>query len=287
MSIQLSPALERNRPLVERVLRANQVVEPLLRQHSQTASGYWDFRRDRRGRDLLNLAISDPWGYASGDFAPDELENPGAFHRRVYALIREMLNPAPRGTDRARIEIRDAFVTTDQLEDFRRRLEHLPGLEGAGLKLHNQVRFAPNRPDAFLLTDFAIEVNRDRAEDVRRVIQESGFHPREDAPILQRAGVRDAVKQLVERHRAEGQAAPRFAICFRTQDTEDIHLLEVTDDLEEMSDSSLEGVGFNANASIPGARTVVIYLTHPNDLRRAHQSRPEHRFFETSRRSRP
>jgi len=279
MSVQISPTLEDNQPLADRVRRANRVVEPLLRQHSQTASGLWDLTRDEHNRDLLNLAISDPWGYASANFAPQELENDQILHRRVYDLIGEVINPTRRGPERERIEIRDAFVSTQQLERFRMQLGQLPDLPGSGLQLHNQVRFNPNRPDQFLLTDFAVEVDRNRADEVRRVIQDSGFRLREDAPLLGQPDVRQAVKRLVEQHRNEGQAVPSFAVCFRVYERENIHLLEVADDVEEMGDGSLEGVGFNAGRSVPGARTLVIYLTHPNDLRLAFVRQPDHVFF--------
>jgi hypothetical protein len=283
MSVQISPTLEANQPLANRVRRANRVVESLLRESSQTASALWDLTHDERDRDLLNLAISDPWGSASASFAPEELDNDQTIHRRVHDLIGEMVNPTRRGTEKERIEIRDAFVSTEQLEQFRLRLGQLPDLPGSGLQLHNQVRFVPNRPDMFLLTDFAVEVDRNRSDEVRRVIQDSGFRLREDAPLLGQPDVREAVKRLVEQHRNEGQAAPLFAVCVRIHERENIHLVEVADDVEEMEDGSLEGVGFNAGRSVPGARTLVIYLTHPNDLRLAFERQADHIFFRNLR----
>jgi hypothetical protein len=46
-----------------------------------------------------------------------------------------------------------------------------------------------------------------------------------------------------------------------------------------MGDGSLDGVGFNAGTSVPGARTLVIYLIHPNDLLLAFERQPDHVFF--------
>jgi hypothetical protein len=279
MSIQVSPEIEANSGFVERVRSANRLIEPLLRRHSQTASGYWDYWRDEHGQDLLSLAIFDAWGYASTDFAPRELDRNGELRPRITDLIGEMLNPAREGSRRERIEIRDAFVTEEDLENFRMALGNLSDLQGAGLKLNNRVRFVPNRPDRFLLTDFAVEVNGDRADEVRQVIQRSKSRLREDAPLLTQADIRESVKRLVEKHRKERQAVPRFAICFRIHDREDIHLLEIADDVEEMQDGALEGVGFNANGSIPGAKSLVLYLIHPNDLRLSHERQPDHIFF--------
>lgn len=59
MSVQMSPTLEANQTQADRVRRANGVVEPLLRQHSQTASGLWDLTRDEHGRDLLMSQLPD------------------------------------------------------------------------------------------------------------------------------------------------------------------------------------------------------------------------------------
>src|SRR5260370_28160065 len=201
MSIQISPSVEANRAIAERVRRANRQIEPLLRQHSQTAKGYWDVWQDEHGRELLNLAISDPWGYASADFDPGELDNQGQVQRRVYDLIGWMINPIRQQPRRERVEVRDRFVTTEQLESFRLRLGELPNLLDAGIQLHNQVWFLPNRPNGFLLTDFALDVNSDRANEVRQVIQNCGFLLRDDAPLLRQPDIRAASKNLVDNHR--------------------------------------------------------------------------------------
>jgi hypothetical protein len=55
--------------------------------------------------------------------------------------------------------------------------------------------------------------------------------------------------------------------------------VEIADEAAEMEDAALEGIGMSAGASIPGARSMVLYLTSPNDLRRAFRANPDHPFF--------
>ena len=66
---------------------------PMLLEHSQTARALWDLGRDKQARDVLMLVLTDPWGSAAGDFAPDELRNAGNLRRRFYDLIDEMIMP--------------------------------------------------------------------------------------------------------------------------------------------------------------------------------------------------
>jgi hypothetical protein len=254
-------------------------IGSILRQHSQTAHGFWQAWQDENGRTLLTLTISDPWGSAVADFAPEELERGRDMERRLHRLIGEMINPTRPRPQRERIEICDTFATTGQLEELRLQLGQLPNLETLGLRMQNQVRFLPNRPQAYLLTDFAIEVNGDRANEVRDVLQQCHFRLRDERPLIQRPGVREAVRRLVESHREAAEAIPQLAVWFRTDDREDVHLLEVADDVAELADGSLGGVGFDAGDSIPGARSLIVYLTHENDLRAAWRHQPDHAFF--------
>jgi hypothetical protein len=75
----------------------------------------------------------------------------------------------------------------------------------------------PDRPGAFLITDFAVEVDADVADQVRDAIRASGFNLRGDA-LLQRRGIRDRVKELVDRHRRDPHQTPSHAICFNLSD---------------------------------------------------------------------
>ncbi len=72
MSIQLTPALEARREYADRVHSVEGMLRELLEQNARAASALWDLRKLDR-RPVLMLALSDPWGYASSDFAPEEL----------------------------------------------------------------------------------------------------------------------------------------------------------------------------------------------------------------------
>jgi hypothetical protein len=279
MPSQLSSTVEQRQDLAEAIRRTDRILMPMLQEHSQTAKALWDAGHDQQGHDVLTLAVTDPWGYAAGDFTPTELDAGEALRRRFHDLIGEMIVPRNSQEPRERIEIRDAFITAEQLEQFRLKLGNLHGIEKARLKLHNQVRFLPQRPEHYLLTDFAVEVDRSFAEAVRAAILESGLQLRDDPWLIRREGVRDSLLRLIERHRRDGQPAPDFAVCFLLQDRDAIHLLEVSKEVPDLEDDSLEGVGFSARGVVPHARTLKIYLTHPNDLRRAYRSNRDHPFF--------
>jgi hypothetical protein len=276
---QLSPELEARTDLRPLVARADAVLFPLLRSHSQTAKALWSLVRDGAQRDVVVLTLNDPWGYSSGRFATGELGDEQVLGRRFHDLIGEMLAPTRTANARTRIEIRDALATTGQLENFRQRLNGIPRITEANVQLLNKVRFSPTNPEYLLLTDFAVEVNNNFADAVRAALRDSGFFLREAVPLLQQPGVREAIIRLVEKHKEDGQPVPEFVLCFRTADDRKIHLLEVSNQAEPLGDGSLEGVGFAAGHLVPGAQSVVLYLTHPDDLRTAHQQQPEHPLF--------
>src|SRR6266545_4483830 len=276
---QLSPDLEARTDLRPLVARADAILFPLLRSHSQTAKALWSLVRDAAQREVLILTLNDPWGYASGRFAPGDLGDEQVLSSRFHELIGEMLSPTRTANTRTRIEVRDALATTAQLEDFRQRLNSIPRITEANVQLLNKVRFSPTNPDYLLLTDFAVEVNNAFADPVRAALRDSGFFLREVVPLLQQPGVRDAIIRMVEKHKEDGQPVPEFVLCFRTVDDRKVHLLEVSSQAEPLGDGSLEGVGFAAGHFIPGAESVVLSLTHPDDLRIAHQQQPEHPLF--------
>lgn len=279
MPSQLSARIEERRDLADVVRGADRILMSVLLEHSQTGRALWDLAADERSRDVLTLVLSDPWGSAAGDFAPDELRNEGEFRRRVHDLIGEMILPRRPQQSRVRIELRDAFVPTDQLEQLRLHLGQIPNIGEARLRLHNQVRFLPRRPDNYLLTDFAIEVNEPFEAPVRDVAVACGFQIREDPWLIRRDGVRDALLRLVDQHRSDGQPPPDFALCFELQDRETIHLLEVSRETPELEDGNLDGVGFAARGVVPQAHSLKIYLTHPNDLLVAFRADPDHPLF--------
>ena len=67
--------LESRRELADAVRQTDRILMPVLQEHSQTARALWDVGQDQRTRDVLTLAITDPWGYAADDLALDELTN--------------------------------------------------------------------------------------------------------------------------------------------------------------------------------------------------------------------
>lgn len=279
MPSQLSARLEERDALAVDVRGADRMLMPMLFEHSQTARALWDLAEDDRGRDVLTLVLTDPWGSASCDFAPEELLHQEQFQRRVYDLIGEMIMPRRNGVPRIRIELRDAFAPADQLDQLRNHLGQIPDIGLARLRLHNQVRFVPQRPNHFLLTNFAIEVDEPFAPTVRDVIVSCGFQVREDPWLIRREGLREALLRLVDQHRTDGQPNPEFALCFRLQDRETIHLLEVSPEAPELGDGSLSGVGFSALGVVPYAHSIKIYLIHSNDLHTAFQINRDHQLF--------
>lgn len=276
MPSQLSPSLEQRRDLADVVRAADRVLMPMLSEYAIDARALWDLAADEQARDVLKLILIDPWGSATGDFAPSDLQNEEGFWRRAYGLVGELIRPRRTQEPRERIELRDAFISTDQLEALRRQLGQIPDVNRARLRLYNQVRLVPQRPDSFLLTDFSIEVNEPFAAAVREAVVGCGFRLREDPWLIRREGVREALLRLIDRHRREGQPTPEFALCFLLQDRETIHLLEVSSEVPELADSSLDGVALPALGVVPYARTLKIYLTHPNDLRATLKNNPSH-----------
>jgi hypothetical protein len=279
MPSQLSPRLEARGDLADLVRSEDRVLMPMVLEHSQTARALWDLSKDQGDRDVLTLLLTDPWGSAAGDFAPDDLRTEGQFRSRVYELIGEMVMPRRAEEPRVRIELRDAFVSTNQLEQLRLRLGQIPNIAGARLRMNNQVRFVPERPDNYLLVDFAIEVNEPFAAAVSEVAVGCGFQLRDDPLLIRREGVRDALLRLVEQHRRDGQPNPDFALCFQLQDRETIHLLEVSREAAELEDGSIDGVGFAARGVVPHAHSLKIYLAHPNDLLTAFRVNRDHPLF--------
>ncbi|HVA47508.1 MAG TPA: hypothetical protein VNH11_14150 [Pirellulales bacterium] len=268
MPAQLSNVLEAEEALAARVAGCDSVIDEIV---PTTARAYWDLRSDEQRRPVLTLALSDPFGYAAADFAPDELAPTDHLRRRVDSLVGELV----QSSRRERIEIRDAFVTAQQIEDFRQRLSAVPDIAAKRPKLYNRIQMSPSDSNRMLVADFAVEVDADVAEQVKQVIRDSGFNLR-GAPLLGRHGIRDRVRELVESHMHDGQPAPRYAICFDTHDAADVHLLEISDEAPEGPGPDLEGIGLSAGDAVPGARSIVLYLVTPDGLRRAIRRHPNH-----------
>ena len=268
MSIQLSPEIESDSRLLPRVKNSEPIIEGLL---PVTARAFWDLKRDEGGRQLLTLALSDPFGYAAADFAPEELDSPNETRRRVHDLVGELI----QSVRRERIEARDRFVSAAEIADLQQRLNAIPNIARKRPKLYNRVQSSPTSSDRFLMTDIAVEVDGDVADLVKQALRDSGFVLRGD-PLLDRPGMKDRVRDLVVHHRRDQQVPPRYAICFNRQDPADLHLLEIADDLRDFGGGTLEGVGMAAGDVLPGGRTIVLYLATPDDLRLAARRDPNH-----------
>ena len=268
MSIQLSPEIESDARLLPRVKNSEQMIEGLL---PPTARAFWDLKHDEGGRPLLTLALSDPFGYAAADFAPEDLDSPNETHRRVYDLVGELI----QSVRRVRIEARDRFISADEIADFQQRLNAIPNIAIKRPKIYNRVQSSPTSSGRFLMTDIAVDVDGDVAELVKQALRDSGFNLRED-PLLQRHGMRERVRELVEQHRRDQGPLPRYAICFNMQDLVDLHLLEICDDVRNLGEGTLEGLGLAAGDSLPGARSIVLYSASPADLRLAARRDPNH-----------
>jgi hypothetical protein len=283
MVVQLSRTLDEDQELAKLVRQTEPTIVSLLGQYSKTARALWDVRQEG-GRRVLTLALSDPWGAAAGDFAPDELSVTNRLSERVYTLIGEMVNPRepkfpPKSPKKWHIEIRDALVDETQLDGLRHALGSVTGIDRAGLQLSNRVQFVPGHPEKVLITDFVIEVDDSAAKLVKQKIRDSGFFLREDEPLLGRSGVRDALKKLVQGHTHDGQPIPRHAVVFQRDDPYDVHLLEVADGVLDLQRGDLEGIGMAAGALIPGARSLVLYLTSSQGLLEAFAANSQHPLF--------
>ena len=236
-----------------------------------TTHALWDLTEDERRKPLITLALSDPFGFAVTHFAPDELEHPQVIHKRVHELVGELLQSARR----ERIEIRDAFASAQQIQGLQQSMNAIPEIAKKRPKLFNRIQLSPENPHNFLITDFAVEVDAGAAEQVKQAIIDSGFDLRGE-PILERDGMKDRVRVLVDKHLQERQNVPRYAVCFSLRDSTDVHLLEVANDTPSLGEGTLEGIGFIAGNTLPGVRSLVLYLTSPPDLRQVAEYNPNH-----------
>lgn len=132
MPSQLSPGLEKREDLAHLVRTEDRVLMPMLLERSQAVRALWDLSKDQKNRDVLTLLLTDPWGSAVGDFAPGDLGAEGLFRTRVTQLIGELIMPRRPDEPRVRIELRDAFAPTDQLENLRLRLGEIPNIAQRG-----------------------------------------------------------------------------------------------------------------------------------------------------------
>lgn len=167
---------------------------------------------------------------------------------------------------RTRIAIRDKFGNIQKLEELRQALNSIPDIAKKGLRMYNQIKL---RGDTFLIMDFAIEVDDSVEGKVKEAIQAAGFILR-GTPLLDRPGVQEAVRNLVEYHCQDSKESQlKYAVWFRLEDPEDVHLLEISENVFDPGSATLEGVAMNAGDAVPGARAIVVYLASPGEFKRA------------------
>ncbi len=205
----------------------------------------WDVRRDERGRDMLVLTLSDPFGSASDIFAPEELAQQHHVADRVHRLIGNMLQSARRVS----VRIADDVADQSKLEALRLELNSHPEIVAASPRLLNRVTL--NMDGTFTVRDFSIEVSEAAASDVRAAVQRAGFRLKGER-LCDSQAARDAVQRLVTAHLADPELRMHFAIWFRLDDMRDVHLLEICDGVVDPGDGSLEGVSLGASGSVPG-----------------------------------
>lgn len=262
--------LQKQRELSELAANTNKNLEDEFGSSTDSVAT-WDLVTDEAGRFVFELSFRDPWGYASAHFAPDELRAGANLQPRLHRLRGDLL----QSVRRSRLPLRDTFASAEQLESLRQALTQIPGIANRNLKLLNRVELVPSEPGRFLIRDFVIEVEEPAAELVKRAVQGSGFVLRGES-LHDNPKVRDAVVKLVEAHLRDPLAPPRYAIWFQLQDPSDVHLLEISDEVEDFGSGSLEGIALGAGSAVPGARSIVIYLTSPAELRKAFDVNPGH-----------
>jgi hypothetical protein len=169
-----------------------------------------------------------------------------------------------------RLAIKDKFATSQDLEKLRAALNGIQGLDRGRFQMHNRIGLLKG---GFLLTDFFLEVDENLSEQVKKAVEKAGFGVRGDAAFKNPA-VRKGVAKLVARHLQE-EDPPDYAIWFGLASPSNIHLLEISRGISDPGDGSLMGVPFGAEG-IPNAKSVVLYLACPAELRKAFRVNPAH-----------
>jgi len=172
-----------------------------------------------------------------------------------------------------RIPIKDACGDMMRLETLRQSLNSIPDIAKKGLRMHNQAKLQGSN---FLITDFSIEVDDSVEAAVKKAVQSAGFILR-GTPLADRPNVQKDVSVLVQHHLEDNQESQlEYAVWFRLEDPQDIHLLEIANGVLDPGSGALEGVALTAGSAIPDARAIVIYLASPTEFRKALKVNPNH-----------
>ena len=267
--IEQTATLQADVALAGLVRDTDQLLKSELQQYSRAATAKWDLQHDERGRPVLLLTLRDPFGFASDHFAPDELHNQQSVNARFHSLVGTLL----QSSRRAAVAIQETRLSAEQLEALRLAMNADPVLLGGNPRLQNQLRI--NTDGSFTVRDFSIEVDQSVVAAAKQAVINAGLTPK-GQPLVERPGVVGAVQALVNEHRNDPTNPPRLVLWFRLDDVRDVHLLEVSDEINDSGDGALDGVALGAGSAVPGARSIVLYLASPNEVRKAFEVNSGH-----------
>ena len=271
MVVELGKRLREDAGLAALVEGQEGILKGVL---SPSMRAFWDLRPDAADDLRVTLALSDPFGLALDNFAPADLRDAGAIRDRVHRLVGIL----HQSTRRDRIEVCDKLSSFDQLRELQHLMNANPSIVRANPKLMNRVHMSPENPNNLLITGLVIDVDAPATEAVKRAVLAAGFELRGER-VIDKPGIQEGVRAMVNEHLNEKTLRPRYAICFDLGDPADVHLLEIADDAHSLNDGTLEGIGAAAGPRLPGARTLVLYLESPTSLRLAAEYQPSHPLF--------
>lgn len=270
--IEQTAKLMADAALAESVRRVDPLLHDELRQYSRTSDAKWDLQEDGKGRPLLLLTLRDAFGFASDRFTPDELEN----HRRLGERLHRLVGDLLQSSRRVSVPVQETTLSASQLESLRAAMNGDRCLLAGRPRLQNQV-LRINADGSFTVRDFSIEVDDDASvvAAARQAVTNAGLTPRSE-PLASRPAVQQAVRELVGAHVNDPTNPPRLVLWFRLDDPKDVHLLEISDDIADPGDGSLDGVALGAGSAVRGARSIVIYLASPGEVQRAFEVNAAH-----------
>ena len=268
--IEQTVSLRANGELSALAKGSDHLLDAEINRYSRMASGTWDLQADEKGRPLLVLALRDPFGYASDSFAPDEFHHPEKVAVRFHRLIGNLL----QSSRRVNVAIQETKLSAQQLEALRSAINGDANLLKGNPRLQNQI-LRINADGSFTVRDFSIEVDESALEAAKQAVRNAGLTLK-IAPLSDKPGVLSAVQSLVTAHRQDPTSPPRLVLWFRVDDPKDVHLLEIADDVADPGDGALDGVALGAGRSVPGARSIVIYLASPSEVHKAFEVNSGH-----------
>jgi hypothetical protein len=110
--IDIAEDIRANPTLNRLIPAARDALQEEVGRSFEQLSEEWRLIRDERGRLLITLKVTDPWGDGEVVFAPDELENPVTVHRRMNRLWGDVLQKGSKAM-RAKFETMTAATAED------------------------------------------------------------------------------------------------------------------------------------------------------------------------------